>query len=276
MKHKNFNSIYPYAYYLVRKSDNKKYVGIRYANVKSNLTPNQDFGKVYFTSGSFRKEFKNNPNNFYYRIVYTFDSIEDAFDWEKKVVMRIYKKESWANNGWARNFGDNPEIGKLISSGKTKLSKSGKTSIEVGAEKLIDWIWNTPEGKQYRKNISEAAKDRWSSYSEEEKKKISEKRKSKMDFKKSAIKTSEFRKNDIVDGKNSFERGASKGVETKRNTGKLSEAASKRNERFNIKLGEMSEEEFKSFCEGKSENHVRGWSTRRKRYLAQKEVTILS
>lgn len=72
MKHKNFDSVYPYGYLLIRKSDNTKYVGIRYANVKKNLTPNQDFGKVYFTSGRLRKQFKKNPENFEFRIAYTF------------------------------------------------------------------------------------------------------------------------------------------------------------------------------------------------------------
>lgn len=51
MKHKYFNEVYPYGYFLMRKSDGMKYVGIRYKNVKLNLTPLQDFGKVYFTSG---------------------------------------------------------------------------------------------------------------------------------------------------------------------------------------------------------------------------------
>ena len=62
MKHKEFNEVKPYTYFLQRKSDGVKYVGARYANVKLNLTPNQDFGKVYFTSGKLRKDFKNNPD----------------------------------------------------------------------------------------------------------------------------------------------------------------------------------------------------------------------
>ena len=80
MIERNFDSVQAYGYFLTRKSDNKKYVGIRYANVKLNLTPNQDFGKVYFTSGRLRKEFKKNPENFCFRIVRTFKTLEAMWD----------------------------------------------------------------------------------------------------------------------------------------------------------------------------------------------------
>lgn len=45
MKHKYFNEVYPYAYYLVRKRDKLKYVGVRYANVRLGLTPNETFDR---------------------------------------------------------------------------------------------------------------------------------------------------------------------------------------------------------------------------------------
>lgn len=55
MKYKNFDSVQPYGYFLVRKSDGLKYIGVRYANVKLNLTPSEDFARVYFTSGKLKK-----------------------------------------------------------------------------------------------------------------------------------------------------------------------------------------------------------------------------
>jgi hypothetical protein len=121
MKHKNFDIVQPYGYFLIRKADNYKYVGVRYANVKLNLTPNEDFGRVYFTSGKLRKEFKANPDAFEYRLCYTFDNTEDMFEWERKVTLRVYKKPDWANQGWCSNYGDNPIIGSLISAGKNRV-----------------------------------------------------------------------------------------------------------------------------------------------------------
>lgn len=183
MKHKNFDSVYPYGYLLTRISDNTKYVGIRYANVKKNLTPNQDFGKVYFTSGKLRKEFKKNPENFKFTLKHTFDNIDDAFEWERKVTLRVYKRKDWANQGWASNYKDNPEIGKLISEGKYKVGSDGLTSIARGAETLKDWIWNTEDGESWRNNFSEIHKRRWAEMSEEDKSKIMAKRAASMDFK---------------------------------------------------------------------------------------------
>lgn len=183
MKHKKFNELYPYGYFLIRKSDGMKYVGIRYANVKHNLTPEEDFGRVYFTSGTLEKEFKENPDDFWFKVKYTFDTIDELFKWEKKIALRIYRRPDWANNGWGQNYGENPEIGRLISEGKRKRKSCGRTSIEIGAEKLRDWVWNTAEGEQWRKDISERISTMRKSWSEEKEREVQEKRKARMDFK---------------------------------------------------------------------------------------------
>lgn len=267
MKHKNFDSVYPYGYLLIRKSDNTKYVGIRYANVKKNLTPNQDFGKVYFTSGRLRKQFKKNPENFEFRIAYTFDSIEELFAWELKVAYRIYKRSDWANQGWGQNYGDNPIIGQLISEGRNKIGKDGKSSADRGSEKLKEWVWNTPEGEQWRLNISERITKMRSEYSEERKQEIQEKRKQSMDFYAASAKASETMRVVGEDGLNILQRKAKKAHETMKESGIASELGKQRDAKYTKKLGEMSEEEFNNFCEGRSPRTVNGAITRRNKYL---------
>lgn len=177
----NVNLVQPYGYFLTRKSDNMKYVGVRYGNVKKNLTPAEDFGKVYFTSGRLEKDFKANPENYTFKIKRVFSDISEMFEWERKIALRIYKRPDWANQGWATNYGDNPEIGKLISEGKVKIKSSGQTSVEEGAEKLVDWIYNTADGAEYRKDISERMKASHAARTYEERQEISRKRLQKMD-----------------------------------------------------------------------------------------------
>lgn len=269
MKHKYFNEVYPYGYFLMRKSDGMKYVGIRYKNVKLNLTPLQDFGKVYFTSGKLKKDFKRNPNDYFYTIMHTFDSVEEAFEWEKEIVLQHYSKPDWANQGWGRNFGENPEIGKLISEGKRKIKSSGKTSVEQGAEILKEWIWTTEEGEYWRNQNSNRKSLFWETISEERKLEIVEKRKANMDFFSSAKKAAETRNKVGDDGLTCFERGARKGIKTRKESGSLSKQGKQRDSKFTQMLGEMSEEEFKKYCEGKSPRIVKGWETRRQKWLKQ-------
>lgn len=269
MKHKNFDSVYPYGYLLIRISDNTKYVGIRYANVKKNLTPSEDFGKVYFTSGKLKREFKKNPDNFKYVLKYTFDTIEDAFEWERKVALRVYKKPDWANQGWASNYKDNPEIGKLISQGKNKILPDGETSISVGANKLKEWVWNTAEGEEWRRAISERKSAFWQSLSEEERSEISLKRKESMDFKAARAKASVKLEQIGEDGLTGNQRNGKKALEARRKNGTDKIAAKKRDAKYNKKLGEMSEEEFEKFCENKPLCVTNAAKTRRKRYLEQ-------
>ncbi len=267
MKHKNFDCVYPYGYLLVRKSDNTKYVGMRYGNVKKNLTPNQDFGKVYFTSGRLKKEFKKNPENFSFRIAYTFDSIAELFSWELKVAYRIYKRKDWANQGWGQNFGDNPEIGNLISEGLSKLGKDGKTPSQRGKDKLKDWIWNTEEGAQWREDVSTRITEMHSNFSEERKEQIQAKRKENMDFYKASAKAQETMRVAGEDGLTTLERKARKACETLKASGKASDLGKQRDAKYTQMLGEMSEEEFESFCSSRSQRTISGAITRRNKYL---------
>jgi hypothetical protein len=97
MKHKKFNEIYPYTYYIKRKKDGLQYHGVRISNVKSNRTPVEDFGVYYFTSGKLKKEFKNNPSEFIWKLCFTFDTPLEAIIHEEHINNIIFKLPTWAN-----------------------------------------------------------------------------------------------------------------------------------------------------------------------------------
>lgn len=272
MRHKNFSELYPYGYLLIRKSDGKKYVGMRYANVKYNLTPEEDFGRVYFTSGRFKKDFKKNPENYHFILKWTFDSVEELFEWERKVALIVYKRKDWANQGWGQNYGDNPEIGSLISEGKNRIKSDGKSSVQQGAEKLKEWIWNTEEGSNWRKAISDRKILEISQYSEERVAEIQRKRKASMNFKAAADKGMENMRLDIDEsGLNMLQRKARKAAETRKLKGTESEAGKLRDAKYTQKLGEMSEEEFAQWCEGRHPRTTNAAKSRRNKYLKQIE-----
>lgn len=97
MKHRKFNEIYPYTYYIRRKSDGLQYHGVRIHNIKLKLSPTEDFGIKYFSSGKFKKEFKLTPQNFEWKIKWTFDDKNEAILHEQKINKKIYKKNLWLN-----------------------------------------------------------------------------------------------------------------------------------------------------------------------------------
>ncbi len=196
------------------------------------------------------------------------------FQWERRFVLKVYKRKNWANQGWATSFGENPDIGKLISEGKQKLNKDGKTTTEIGAENLKDWIWNTDEGQQWRNEISERKKNYWDSLSTEDRKKISNKRSSSMDFK--AAREKAQLKFDIIgeDGLTLGQRMARKGAKTRKERG-IDDVKNAReaNGKFDKRIAEMSDSEFEEYLEDKSERFKKSCVTRRNAYLSQMEVT---
>jgi hypothetical protein len=96
-KHRKYNEILSYTYYIRRKSDGLQYHGVRVHNVKLNRSPTEDFGIYYFTSGKFKKEFKDAPQNFDWKIKWTFDVPNDAVLYETKINEKLYKRKSWIN-----------------------------------------------------------------------------------------------------------------------------------------------------------------------------------
>lgn len=94
-KHKNFSGLYPYTYFIKQISTGIKYYGVRWAN---KVSPSEDLGIHYFTSGKLANDFKNNPEDFTVRLHYTFDNKEDAIAFESLINAKIIHKPDWANS----------------------------------------------------------------------------------------------------------------------------------------------------------------------------------
>ena len=167
-----------------------------------------------------------------------------------------------------KNFGENPDIGRLISEGKYKVKPCGRTSIEIGAEKLKDFIWNTEEGLKHREDISKRIKKLRREMSPERKKEMQAKRSKNMDFYAASRKAAETMRNDVdSEGLNMLQRKARKAAKTFAENNDVSAVGKKRNEDFAKRLGEMSQEEFEEFCLDYSERVAKSFSTRRRKYL---------
>ena len=257
MKHKRFNEALPYTYLLVRKSDNLKYHGVRYANTKLGLSPEEDFGKKYFTSGKLRKEFKKHPERFEYTVKWTFDTVDEALSHEYQVNKRIFLKDDWANMCYGKNFGEHPDIGSLISASRTK------DVVEQGVKALKDFLYNTEEGTQIRYEISERKKAFWKDKTHSE----------KLEILKAAHETltqehfdklHEWRR-EVVDDKGTTRNHliCRKSAETRAKNGTNSIIGKKRNEIFNEKLKAMTDEEFAEWCEWRTPRAINGATTRR-------------
>ena len=133
MKSKEFYKVKPYTYFIKRKSDNMKYHGVRWAN---KIAPINDFAAKYFGSSKsnkdFCEEFKRNKDNFVYRICWTFNSVEEARNYETKVNKKIYKRFDWVNKNAFPAIFLNEESKKKISSskkGKSFSSEKHKTAV---------------------------------------------------------------------------------------------------------------------------------------------------
>ena len=165
MKTKEFNKIKPYTYLIVRKSDNKKYHGVRWANKVPAIN---DFAINYFGSSKsdkgFCEEFKNDNSNFSFRICWTFSSIKEARAYEAKINKRIYKRFDWVNKNAfpailldekSRKKISKSKKGKSFSSEKHKKAviKSNKTRI-LGPE-FYEKCSKINKGRKFPKEVGE-------------------------------------------------------------------------------------------------------------------------
>lgn len=107
---RQFDSVFPYTYTLIRKSDGKQYHGVRWGNVRLGLSPKADFGLRYFSSGIFKREYKKNPENFTAKLRWTFPTIEQSILWESAVNARLMHRSNWENAAIGKCCAD---VGKL-------------------------------------------------------------------------------------------------------------------------------------------------------------------
>lgn len=144
MKHKKYNECLPYTYFIRRKSDGLKYHGVRWANSTGKQIPKtsplNDLGVSYFSTGKLKEDFKNNPENYEFKIKWTFDSIAEAQDYESKVNKKLVYKTDWANAMYGKtrvpsdkafNEGQIKRIKKMT--GRTKETHPG---VRAQSEKL--------------------------------------------------------------------------------------------------------------------------------------------
>jgi hypothetical protein len=92
-----YPQITPYVYKITNKETGEFYIGSRVANVKLELTPEEDFGVVYFTSGKLEKQFKQNPNLFKTQIIYRYDDYNVCYWYEQLTIRENIKDEKCIN-----------------------------------------------------------------------------------------------------------------------------------------------------------------------------------
>ena len=163
---KEFNKIRPYCYVVTRLSDNKKYFGVRWANVKKRRTPINDFGKYYFSSQKeIKSQFKKDPKKFKFKLEATFSSIEEAREYEANKNKKLIKDPNWLNlqafpaiiNETNPNQGNkwSTEIKRKISEKIKKGFESGRIHPHKG--KTREQIFS----KEGLKRIGESTRKRW-------------------------------------------------------------------------------------------------------------------
>lgn len=128
MRTKEFDKVKPYCYILTRLTDGKKYFGFRWYNIKKNRSPNEDFGQYYFSSKKrVKDQFKKDPNKFKFRLVCTFDSIEEGHQYEVKQNETKIRNPNWLNQqAYPAIINTKETIDRL-----TKLKIGRKASLET-------------------------------------------------------------------------------------------------------------------------------------------------
>ena len=133
MKHKRFNEAYPYTYYLKNKITGQKYHGVRWGNVRLGVSPYDDLGSTYFSSGKLRESFKNCPDDYDVHIKWTFDTVEEARCYEDKINTKLMYKDDWEvwNNSKAIYNKISPSLGRLVRGTEIaqKIGKANKGKV---------------------------------------------------------------------------------------------------------------------------------------------------
>jgi len=187
MKSKKFNEVRPYTYWIQDRETGIKYVGLRYKNIRKNRSPLDDFGVHYFTSGELKKDFKANPNSFRTKLLFTYDSIEEAIAHELKLTNKAKDNKRYANLVSYPSFVYTPEVRKKMSAWQTgrKLSEEHKRNMSKGmkgrkiSEETKIKLSVVRKGKKHTKASIQKMSLVQSNKSEEWKRKMSEANKGK-------------------------------------------------------------------------------------------------
>lgn len=152
MKSKKFDEVKPYTYWIQNISTGIKYVGLRYRNIRKNRSPKEDFGIHYFTSGELKKEFKQYPENFKTKILYTYDNIEEAIAHELELTSKAKDNNRYANIASYPHIVATEKVRKKIS-----LSKIGN-KINVGRKQTLEHVKNNLKARSHYKPSEETKK----------------------------------------------------------------------------------------------------------------------
>jgi hypothetical protein len=150
---KEFNKIKPYVYWIKNNITTIKYIGVRWKNVRLKKTPVQDFGKTYYTRGVLEKDFKENPDNFKTKLIATFDTNEEARDYENKQTKKIYKNKRYANIASYPAIIHTPEMLR-----KKSESMKGKKHSEESKRKMSVAQKGKKHSEESRRKMSVAQK----------------------------------------------------------------------------------------------------------------------
>ena len=154
MKTKEFSKIKPYTYFIIRKSDNKKYHGIRIRNVKLGNSPLNDLGFHYFSSGPWKNDCKKNTQNYIFIIKHTFSTIEEASKHEEKINKILIRNNQW------KNWINKSSFPHCILSNSSRKVLSEKTRIRVTG--MGNPMFGKTHSKEAKKKISLTSKIRMS------------------------------------------------------------------------------------------------------------------
>ena len=166
---KEFNKVKPYVYWIKNNITGIKYISVRWKNVRLKKTPVQDFGKTYFSSGLLKKDFKKNPDNFRIKFISTFDTVQEAIDFEYKRTKKVYKNNRYANIASYPQIIHTPEVRRKISKALTGIKRSEEhkrnlslvKKTEEQKKKISETLKGTKHSEETKRKISEAAKVRW-------------------------------------------------------------------------------------------------------------------
>ena len=244
MRSKKFNEVRSYTYWIKHLETGIKYVGLRYNNVTKNRSPLQDFGIHYFTSGRLKEEFKLNPKNFKTKLLFTYDTIEEAIKDELQLTQKAVKDNRYSNIASYPFIQPTEEIRKKLSI--ARLGKKFRPLSEEHRKKIANSLKGKTHSEQRKKNIAIALRNLPEEFKNATRKQISEANKGRPSFWKGKTMPEETKKkiSDALMGQESPRKGKTHSEESKK---KMSEA--KKGKPSNNKGKSMSEEQKKKISD---------------------------
>lgn len=140
----------PYVYIITHKTTKQFYIGSRSANVRLNLSPENDILIKYFTTGTLAKDIRSNPSSYDAKILFRYDDYDMVFWYEQVLIRENIKNDLCANKQYI-----DPDL-------HNKVWVNGSHSTET-----IEKIKASNVGKNVGKKHSAAALEKISKASKE-------------------------------------------------------------------------------------------------------------